>query len=110
MATLRLRGGKLTTTKIKKLREVFGKNLTAIAVGKTWVSVTKTGGVHYTGKRVEKRALFFEVAKGGKYMVVAIYEYPKGLIVHFFNPTNQKSFSEEEKNEVFRQLQEIFLG
>ena len=104
-----LRGGKLTPAKIRELRRVFERSLSAIAVGKTWISVTKTGGVHHTGRRVEKRALFFEIAKGGKYLVVAIYEYPKGVIVHFFNPTEQKSFTTEEKNEILKQLKEILV-
>ena len=106
MATLR--GGKLTPAKVRELRRVFEKNLSAIAMGKTWISITKTGGVYYTNRKVEKRALFFEIAKGGRYLVVAIYEYPKGLIVHFFNPTEQRSFSAEERNEVLKQLKEIF--
>jgi len=100
-------GGKLTNDTLDLIKKAFGNRLTAIASGITWVSVTPSGGVHYTGKRTEMKCIFFELKVSRGYVVVALYEYPKGVIVHFFDPDSQIGVSPATKQSILKVITEI---
>ena len=78
-----LQGAKLTETKMKRIQEEI--KYTGIGFGHTFVHVTPSGGVHYTGEKRKTKALFIELPAGqGQYVVLVFYEYPKGVITHLF--------------------------
>jgi len=78
-----LRGAKLNEEKAKRIQKEI--KYTAIGWGHTFVHVTPSGGVHYTGKETKTNALFIELAASqGQYVLVALFEYPKGVIMHIY--------------------------
>lgn len=102
--------GKITKDTTHKIEKAFSRNITSICEGKTWVYVTKTGGVHYTGTKTETKAISFELSINKSYLVVLLYEYPKGVIVHFFIPYGKPNMIPEAKlEEITGVLMKILL-
>jgi hypothetical protein len=75
-----IRNVKLTDEIISKLRNYF--NWSSFCVGKAKVSLTKQGGVHYTGKSTLTNSISFEITRGGIYVMVSLFEYTNGVIFH----------------------------
>jgi len=78
-----LQGATLTKKKAEEIQQRI--EYTSIGWGHTFVHVTPSGGVHYTGKATKTNALFIELPAGrGQYILVVLYEYPKGVIMHIY--------------------------
>jgi hypothetical protein len=71
---------KLTDDIVQKLKNHF--KWTMFTEGVALVHETPSGGVHYTGKAKYNKAISFEVTRGGTYIIVSLFEYPKGVILH----------------------------
>lgn len=75
-----IKGAKLTPSIVKNIKNYF--KWSAFTVGKTKMNITPTGGVHSSGKLTMTEAVMFEIIRFGTYIVVALYEYPGGVIFH----------------------------
>jgi len=86
-----LYGVKLTPDIVQKLRSHF--KWTMFTEGVALVHETPTGGVHYTGVPKHNKAVSFEVVRDGVYVIVSLFEYPKGTILHthIFSPQLSKA-------------------
>jgi hypothetical protein len=95
--------GELNEELISKLKKYF--KWTAFCVGENVVSVTPSGGVHWTGKRRLFPAVMFEVVRKNTYFVVHLNQYPNGIIfhVHIFSSQIDK-LTKEQINEVIDSL------
>ena len=72
---------KLNKSVVTTLKKEFN-NWSAFSVGKTRTHVTPNGGIHYTGKLTETNCISFEIKRGGTYIMISLFEYPKGVVFH----------------------------
>ena len=94
-----IKGAKIDKNLAKKLQNYF-KSWSMIAVGKTRTHITPAGGIHYTGKETMTNSISFEVKRGGGYVMVSLFEYPKGLVFHahiYFSDMDRKTKDGWEK-------------
>ena len=70
----------LTPRTIAKLKSHF--SWSAFSEGETITSVTPSGGIHYSGMRTKTKCVIFEIKRGGIYVMVSLFAYPKGVILH----------------------------
>ena len=84
-------GVNLNRNVVKRLKQEF-KNWSMFSVGKTKTNVTPNGGIHYTGKQIETNCISFEIRKGNAYIIISLFEYPKGVVfhTHIFLPDIEK--------------------
>lgn len=75
---------KLTNTAINKLKTYF--KWSSFTEGKTITNITPQGGIHYTGKKTITNAVFLEIKRKRIYVVISLYEYPKGVVFHVYFP------------------------
>jgi hypothetical protein len=54
--------------------------------GTTKISLTKYGGVHWSGKETICDSITFEIPFKKSYIFIALYDYKKGVIFHPFIP------------------------
>ena len=93
---------KLTSDIINKVKSHF--KWSSFTVGESVVSVTPSGGVHYTGSRTLYPSISFEIIRK-VYIMVSLFEYPKGIIIHFHIYYPQiKNLSESELQVVTTKL------
>ena len=71
---------KLDSKTIEKIKNHF--NWSSFCIGKNKVSITKTGGVHYSGKQTLTNSISFEVTRSNTYIMVSLFQYPGGVIFH----------------------------
>jgi len=81
-----IRGGRLTKENITKLTKSF--KWSAFTIGQTRLNITKTGGVHFSGESKLMKAVSIEIPKNKTYIVINLFEYPKGVLFHPFIPFN----------------------
>jgi hypothetical protein len=75
-----LKGVKLNKETISKIKSYF--KYTMFFEGVAIASISKSGGIHYTGVRTKEPGIAFEVIRGGIYIMVVLFEYPHGLVFH----------------------------
>jgi len=95
-----VKDAKLTPSVISKLKSYF--KVTMFSEGEATISVSKTGGVHYTGVRQSTKCVNFEVMRNHVYFMVTLIEYPKGVIIHIhvFLPHLSKMSGESDPRAV----------
>lgn len=84
-------GVKITRSVVKELKKEF-KNWSMFSAGKTKTNVTPSGGIHYSGKQIETNCISFEIRRGNAYVMISLFEYPKGVVfhTHIFLPDIEK--------------------
>lgn len=105
-----IKGAKLTNKNIKILSKEF--NWSMFTVGKTKTSITPSGGIHFSGKLTITEAVSMEIRKGGVYIIISLFEYPKGVVFHshiYFPHIDKKSKSDFSKiiQEIYVQVSKI---
>jgi len=99
----------LTKKGIEEIVETFKNRIASVATGYSIVSVTESGGVSYTGKKTKMPAAFIEIAKEKTHVVFALYAYPKGTILHVFDPRAKHAVSVYATDDVIETIKEILL-
>lgn len=71
---------KLTNSVAKKLKNKY--KWSSFAIGKASMSVTPQGGIHSSGKKTLTKSISFEIRRGNGYIMISLFEYPKGVVFH----------------------------
>lgn len=71
---------KLTRKTIRNLKSKY--KWSSFTMGRAKMSVTPSGGIHSSGKTKETQAISFEIRRGGGYIMISLFEYPKGVTFH----------------------------
>lgn len=71
---------KLDKSTISKVKSYFKWSM--FLEGTAIISLTPSGGIHYTGTRKESPCISWEVTRGGTYYMCTLIEYPHGVIFH----------------------------
>ncbi|MCF7927052.1 MAG: hypothetical protein K9L74_05705 [Candidatus Izimaplasma sp.] len=71
---------KLTRKVIKQLKNKY--KWSSFTMGRAKMTVTPSGGIHSSGKTKETQAISFEIKKGTGYIMISLFEYPKGVTFH----------------------------
>ena len=79
-----IKNAKLDEKHIQRIKDSF--KWSGFTEGVTYTHVTPSGGIHYTGKLVKTKAVFFELKKKNSYIGILLYEYPKGVVFHVYFP------------------------
>ena len=109
-----IQGVKLNSETIKRLRDYFS-GWSIFTAGKTKISITPSGGVHYTGSTIITNAVSFEIRRGNAYIMITLLEYPKGVIVHmhiFYPDINKYSSNIWDKiiSKVYEEVKNVLLN
>jgi hypothetical protein len=99
----------LTKKGLEEIVETFKDKIASVTTGYTIISVTENGGVSYTGKKTKMPAVFIEITKEKTYVVFALYAYPKGTILHVFDPRAKHAVSVYATNDIIETIKEILL-
>ncbi len=71
---------KLTSKVIRQLKAKY--KWASFTTGKAKMTVTPSGGIHSSGKLVYTQAVSFEIKRGQGYIMISLFEYPKGIVFH----------------------------
>ena len=107
-----IKSAKITPKSAKKIKDTF-KNWSMFSVGKTRTHITPSGGIHFSGKLTETTALTFEIKRGGGYIMISLFEYPKGVVFHahvYYSDLERKSKQEWGKviEQIYNEVKTIF--
>lgn len=89
LRTYTIRNFKIDNTKFRKI--VSELKVSSYMSGYSIISVTKSGGVHFSGKKTKMLAYCIEIPISRTYVVMLFYVYPKGTIIHLFEPFNNNN-------------------
>ena len=76
-----IKGVRIDKELVKKLQKKF-PNWSMFSVGKTKTNITDSGGIHFSGTPTITNSISFEIKRGKTYIIVSLFEYPKGLVFH----------------------------
>ncbi|MFW6242587.1 MAG: hypothetical protein ACOC2W_00345 [bacterium] len=71
---------KLSRKVIKQLKNKY--KWSSFTMGRAKMTVTPSGGIHSSGKEKETQAISFEIKRGNGYIMISLFEYPKGVTFH----------------------------
>ena len=108
------KGAKLNASVAKKLQNHF-KNWSMFTIGKTKTHITPNGGIHFSGKLTETMAISFEIKRGNAYIMISLFEYPKGVVFHahiYYPDISRKNDDEWKKvlDVVYNETKSVLLG
>jgi hypothetical protein len=81
----------ITQKGISEIVKKYQSRVASVGYGVTWVHVTKDGGVFSGGTKVKMPAAYIEFAFERTYVLLEFYGYPKGTIIHVFDPRDKNS-------------------
>lgn len=99
-----LKGSSITKRKVSYI--LNNMNPSSVTTGVTSMSVTETGGVHSSGKKIWAPSVMLEFPISRSYVAIALYGYPKGVIMHLFLPL-EKNLSEYNQVTLVKLLQNL---
>jgi hypothetical protein len=85
---------KLSRKVIDKIKRKY--KWAIFTIGSAKMSVTRSGGIHSSGRETEQKSIFFELKRGGGYIGISLLEYPKGVVFHSYVSINDM----DKKNKI----------
>jgi len=76
-----IKGAVLDKNTVRRIQKLY-PSWSMFSVGKTKTRITPSGGIHFSGKETNTNCLSFEIKRGGGYIMISLFEYPKGLVFH----------------------------
>lgn len=109
-----LKGAKIDSKTAKKLQDKF-KNWSMFSVGKTKTHITASGGIHFSGVPTITTSITFEIRRAGTYLMISLFEYPKGLVFHahiYYPDVDKKSKADWNKviQTVYEEVKQALSG
>lgn len=103
-----IKGAKIDASLVRKLKNSF-KGWSMFSVGKTKTHVTPSGGIHFSGAPTLTNSISFEIKRGGTYLMISLFEYPKGLVfhAHVYYPDIERKSKDDWKKTISLIYEEI---
>lgn len=98
-----------------RVKDLIKSNFKIISYceGQTKANFTNEGGVFYTGTPTITKSIMFEL-QSVSYIVIQLYEYPKGLVFHAFIDlrgfNKGQEFWDKTTRKIYDKLSELFYS